>query len=34
MESVINNINYVNDWWVGFAEMRFICMMYEFWMML
>jgi len=27
-------MNYVNDWWVGFAELMLMCMMYELWMML
>jgi len=26
-------MNYVNDWWAGFAELILICMMYELWMM-
>jgi len=33
MALVINNINHVNAWWVGFAELGLICLMYEFWMM-
>jgi len=34
IKTVINNINHVNAWWVGFVELRLICMMYELWMML
>jgi len=26
-------MNYVNDWWAGFAELMLLCMMYELWMM-